>query len=161
MCIRDSKNSFVVRRNCLHIIFSFLRIYSIYLHLIRISIFKDEYENVKSMKLKILTMMLCVALLSACTKQAESEAPQIDYKAQFEESDRKIGEFLDQLDNPNTPQEVKVKILCHDYPDVYKKQYMPALIKVSPKPYTEEKLLSDLKSATDYYKGTLGIKCNE
>ncbi len=59
-------------------------------------------------------MMLCVALLSACTKQAESEAPQIDYKAQFEESDRKIGEFLDQLDNPNTPQEVKVKILCHD-----------------------------------------------
>ncbi len=74
------------------------------------------------MKLKILTMMLCVALLSACTKQAESEAPQIDYKAQFEESDRKIGEFLDQLDNPNTPQEVKVKILCHDYPDVYKKQ---------------------------------------
>ncbi|ARG26293.1 hypothetical protein B7L39_01255 [Acinetobacter baumannii] len=67
----------------------------------------------------------------------------------------------DQLDNPNTPQEVKVKILCHDYPDVYKKQYMPALIKVSPKPYTEEKLLSDLKSATDYYKGTLGIKCNE
>ncbi|MCG9251451.1 hypothetical protein MHJ28_16340, partial [Acinetobacter baumannii] len=73
------------------------------------------------MKLKILTMMLCVALLSACTKQAESEAPQIDYKAQFEESDRKIGEFLDQLDNPNTPQEVKVKILCHDYPDVYKK----------------------------------------
>ncbi len=53
-------------------------------------------------------------------KQAESEAPQIDYKAQFEESDRKIGEFLDQLDNPNTPQEVKVKILCHDYPEVYK-----------------------------------------
>ncbi|MCR6567837.1 hypothetical protein [Acinetobacter baumannii] len=113
------------------------------------------------MKLKNLTMMLCVALLSGCTKQAESEAPQIDYKAQFEESDRKIGEFLDQLDNSNTPQEVKVKILCHDYPEVYKKQYMPALIKVSPKPYTEEKLLSDLKSATDYYKGTLGIKCNE
>ncbi|MDC4255339.1 hypothetical protein NQ622_15410 [Acinetobacter baumannii] len=113
------------------------------------------------MKLKFLTMMLCVALLSACTKQAESEAPQIDYKAQFEESDRNIDEFLDQLDNPNTPQEVKVKILCHDYPDVYKKQYMPALIEVSPKPYTEEKLLSDLKSATDYYKGTLGIKCNE
>ncbi|EHU1602030.1 hypothetical protein ACIN5162_2306 [Acinetobacter baumannii OIFC0162] len=113
------------------------------------------------MKLKFLTIMLCVALLSACTKQAESEAPQIDYKAQFEESDRKIGEFLDQLDNPNTPQEVKVKILCYDYPEVYKKQYMPALIEVSPKPYTEEKLLSDLKSATDYYKGTLGIKCNE
>lgn len=54
-------------------------------------------------------MMLCVALLSACTKQAESEAPQIDYKAQFEESDRKIGEFLDQLDNPNTLKKLKLK----------------------------------------------------
>ncbi|MDS7968989.1 hypothetical protein RMB12_18380 [Acinetobacter sp. V117_2] len=112
------------------------------------------------MKLKILTMMMCTVLLSACTKQADSEAPQVDYKAQFEESDRKIGEYLDQLDNPKTPQEVKVKILCHDYPDLYKKQYMPALIKISPKPYTEEKLLSDLKSATDYYKGSLGIKCD-
>lgn len=139
---------------------AFLRIYSIYLHVIRISIFKDEYETVKVMKLKILTMMMCSALLSACTKQADSEAPQVDYKAQFEESDRKIGEYLDQLDNPKTPQEVKVKILCHDYPDLYKKQYMPALIKISPKPYTEEKLLSDLKSATDYYKGSLGIKCD-
>ena len=139
---------------------AFLRIYSIYLHVIRISIFKDEYETVKVMKLKILTMMMCSALLSACTKQADSEAPQVDYKAQFEESDQKIGEYLDQLDNPKTPQEVKVKILCHDYPDLYKKQYMPALIKISPKPYTEEKLLSDLKSATDYYKGSLGIKCD-
>ncbi len=45
------------------------------------------------MKLKILTMMMCTALLSACTKQADSEAPQVDYKAQFEESDRKIGEY--------------------------------------------------------------------
>ncbi len=61
------------------------------------------------MKLKNLTMMLCVALLSGCTKQAESEAPQIDYKAQFEESDRKIGEFLDQLDNPNTLKKLKLK----------------------------------------------------
>jgi len=38
---------------------------------------------------------------------------------------------------------------------------MPALIKISPKPYTEEKLLSDLKSATDYYKDAFGIKCNQ
>ena len=45
------------------------------------------------MKLKILLVMLCAALLSACTKQAESETPQVDYKTQFEESDRKIGEF--------------------------------------------------------------------
>lgn len=104
--------------------------------------------------------MICTTLLVGCTKQAESETAQVDYKAQFQESDKKISEFLDQLDNPKTPQEVKVKILCHDYPDVYKKQYMPALIKISPKPYTEEKLLSDLKSATDYYKGSLGIKCD-
>lgn len=114
------------------------------------------------MKLKILTLTLStLTLLSGCTKQAEPEAAEVDYKAQFEESDRKIGEFLDQLDNPNTPQDIKVKILCHDYPEVYKTQYMPALIKISPKPYTEEKLLSDLKSATDYYKDAFGIRCNQ
>ncbi|MBN6525333.1 hypothetical protein ABH305_15875 [Acinetobacter pittii] len=114
------------------------------------------------MKLKILTITISISLLlGGCTKQAEPEAAEVDYKAQFEESDRKIGEFLDQLDNPNTPQEVKVKILCHDYPEVYKTQYMPALIKISPKPYTEEKLLSDLKSATDYYKDAFAIRCTQ
>jgi len=67
------------------------------------------------MKLKILTLTISsLMLLGGCTKQAEPEAAEVDYKAQFEESDRKIGEFLDQLDNPNTPQDVKVKILCHD-----------------------------------------------
>lgn len=100
------------------------------------------------MKLKILTITIStVLLLGGCTKQTEPEAAEVDYK--------------DQLDNPNTPQEVKVKILCHDYPEVYKIQYMPALIKISPKPYTEEKLLSDLKSATDYYKDALAIRCNQ
>ncbi|EXB63244.1 hypothetical protein J551_4089 [Acinetobacter sp. 1475718] len=38
---------------------------------------------------------------------------------------------------------------------------MPALIKISPKPYTEEKLLSDLKSATDYYKDAFAIRCTQ
>lgn len=106
-------------------------------------------------------MMLCVALLSACTKQAESEAPQMDYKAQFEESDRKIGEFQISQIIQIPLKKLKLKFYVMTILMCIKKQYMPALIEVSPKPYTEEKLLSDLKSATDYYKGTLGIKCNE
>ncbi len=43
------------------------------------------------MKLKILTITISASLLlGGCTKQTEPEAAEVDYKAQFEESDRKI-----------------------------------------------------------------------
>lgn len=117
------------------------------------------------MKIKILISLFLTLAITGCQKQQEeaaaSEPAKIDTtaKAQFEQSDRKIEVFLNQLEDPDTSQEVRTQILCKDYPGEYKKNYMPALLKLSPTDFTEKKLLLDLDSTLNYYKNTFGIKC--
>ena len=91
------------------------------------------------MKIRILTTTLFLIILTGCDKQPEQAASEQSdnptITAQFEQSDEKIGKYLDQLDDPNTPQDVRIQILCKDYPTEYKKNYMPALLKLSPTEY--------------------------
>lgn len=107
--------------------------------------------------MKHILLFLLIGMVAGCEESSVVET-KIDYKAQFEKSDALIGTYLDKLDAPNTPLKEKEKILCKSYPDEYKQKYMPALLATS-KDYTEDKLLSDLKASTDYYKEKLGIKC--
>lgn len=93
------------------------------------------------------------------TKKLNQVKSRRDAKAEFQASDQKINEFLDKLDNPQTSQTERIRILCHDYPQVYKTQYMPALLMLTPQNNTEAKLLNELKTATDYYKQGFGIQC--
>lgn len=107
--------------------------------------------------MKHILLVLLVVMMAGCDKSSDVGS-KIDYKAQFEKSDALISTYLDKLDSTNTPLKEKEKILCDSYPNEYKQNYMPALLADS-KDYTEDKLLSDLKAATDYYKEKLGIKC--
>ena len=115
------------------------------------------------MKTKILITTLLLITLTGCNKQPEQAAASAPHNAavtaKFEQSDKKIGEFLDQLDNPETSQEARTQILCKDYPAEYKNEYMPALLQLEPHAYTQGKLLAELKSALDYYKNRFEIKC--
>lgn len=117
------------------------------------------------MKTKTLISLFLTLAITGCQKQQEeaaaSEPAKIDItaKVQFEQSDKKIESFLNQLEDPDTSQEVRTQILCKDYPGEYKKNYMPALLELSPTDYTEKKLLLDLDSTLSYYKNTFGIKC--
>lgn len=115
------------------------------------------------MKIKILTTTLLLITLTGCEKQPDQASlePSTNQTitAQFEQSDEKITKYLDQLDDPNTTQEVRIQILCKDYPTEYKTNYMLSLMQLSPGEYTEAKLLSDLNSALDYYKVNFNIKC--
>lgn len=111
------------------------------------------------MKIKIITAALLLITLTGCNKQSASEHHNTAVAAKFEQSDKKIGEFLDQLDNPETSQEARTQILCKNYPAEYKNEYMPALLQLEPKQYTQSKLLAELKSALDYYKNKFEIKC--
>ena len=115
------------------------------------------------MKTKILITTLLLITLTGCDKQIEqataSEPHNAAVTAKIEQSDKKIGEFLDQLENAQTSQEVRVQILCKDFPAEYKSEYMPALLQLEPKQYTQSKLLAELKSALDYYKNKFEIKC--
>lgn len=107
--------------------------------------------------MKHILLILLFAMLAGCDKSSVVES-KIDYNAQMEKSDTLIGTYLDKLDSTNTPLKEKEKILCESYQAEYKQNYMPALLATS-KDYSEDKLLSDLKAATDFYKEKLGIKC--
>lgn len=107
-----------------------------------------------------LTSCLVISLtLVSCTKQAENKSLPPSVEAQFMSSDQEIGKMLADLNNQNVPLQRKRVILCKTYPDVYKKQYMPALLKLSPKVYTEETLLRDYEAVISFYKKTFVVNC--
>jgi hypothetical protein len=54
--------------------------------------------------------------------------------------------------------ELRKKIICEDYPEVYFKEYVPAFIKIAPE-NTKEQLAQDLKLALDFYKKKDNVVC--
>ena len=96
-------------------------------------------------------------MIVGCQKQPE-KVNEPDEKS-FEESDKKIGKFLDILDDPSADIELQRKVLCYDYPKIYEHEYLPALLKLS-QAEPKDKLMNDLKITTDYYSEKLGIICD-
>lgn len=103
----------------------------------------------------ILIPILFTITISGCQKEYD-ENP--NTKNRFETSDAIIGAYLAKLDSTSTSLEEKTQIACKDYPNEYKKNYMPTLLELSPD-YTETKLLKDLDTALNYYKEKDHIKC--
>lgn len=107
--------------------------------------------------MKKLILICLTTMIIGCEKQPEVLNEKASEK--FDAADQKISEYLDILDNPSAGKEAQKKVLCEDYPKVYEKEYVPALMKLSTQD-TKEKLLNDLKITTDYYSQKLGIKCD-
>ncbi|KRI61180.1 hypothetical protein APC62_09755 [Acinetobacter pittii] len=107
-----------------------------------------------------LSSCLVISLtLVGCTKQVESKALPPSVEAQFMSADQQIGKMLDDLENRDIPLQRKREILCNTYPEVYKKQYMPALLKFSPNDYNEQTLTRDSEAVISFYKKTLVVNC--
>lgn len=107
-----------------------------------------------------LSSCLVISLtLVGCTKQAENKSFPPSVEAQFMSSDQEIGKMLADLNNQNVPLQRKRVILCKTYPDVYKKQYMPALLKLSPNVYNEQTLTRDFEAVISFYKKTFVVNC--
>lgn len=103
-------------------------------------------------------LLVCLAtLIVGCEKQPE-KVDNSSILKQFDESDKKIEGFLDILDDPNADKELQRKVLCIDYPKVYEKEYLPALLKLS-NDEPKEKLIDDFKITTEYYSQKLKIMC--
>ena len=113
------------------------------------------------MKTTILSILLITFVITRCHKQ-QTEEPKVDkaIKANFEKSDDQLGKYLAKLDNPEIAQSEKIQIICNDFPAEYTNNYIPALLKLQPKDYTEPGLLKDLKTTEYYYKEKLKISCN-
>lgn len=108
------------------------------------------------MKTKTLALITLSLLTIGCQKQ---HVPDPKATAQFEAADKKIGEYLDLLDNPNGDRDKQKKVLCEEYPKTYEQDYMPALLKLEPGNYTKEGLQKDFKIVIGYYLKKLDIKC--
>ncbi|MDC5144997.1 hypothetical protein OHW32_17720 [Acinetobacter baumannii] len=113
------------------------------------------------MKKSILSSCLLISLaFIGCSKKVEIKPLPPSVEEQYLTSNHEIGEMLDALNNHDVPIEEKREILCKTYPEVYKKHYMPALLKLSPHQYSEEVLLRDFEAVIKFYKQAWSIKCS-
>lgn len=118
------------------------------------------------MKIKAIIFVLFLTILAGCEDQHKivdnfesTNADSVIAQVQLTQSNKKIIRFVDELYDPNTSAHVRTQILCKAYPDEYKKNYMPALLRLSPKENMKSELLNDLESALEYYKIHFKIKC--
>ncbi|MDO7428246.1 hypothetical protein Q5X64_01145 [Acinetobacter baumannii] len=106
-----------------------------------------------------LCLMISLSLVGGCSKDIEIKPLPTSVEEQFIKASQQINKMLDALENPEVVLNVKREILCKTYPEVYKKQYMPALLMLSPKVYTEETLLRDYEAVIRFYKKTFVVNC--
>ncbi|MCY3369092.1 hypothetical protein [Acinetobacter baumannii] len=106
-----------------------------------------------------LGLTISLVLLVSCTKQDETKPLPPSFEEQFMQSSQQINKMLDALENPEVALNVKREILCKTYPEVYKKQYMPTLLMLSPNVYTKETLLRDYDAVISFYKKTFVVNC--
>ncbi|MGQ0858174.1 hypothetical protein ACT4X7_04295 [Acinetobacter baumannii] len=106
-----------------------------------------------------LGLTISLVLLVSCSKQDEIKPLPPSVEEQFMQSSQQINKMLDALENREVALNIKRDILCKSYPDVYKKQYMPALLRLSPNVYTKETLLRDYEAVISFYKKTFVVNC--
>ncbi|MDC4354056.1 hypothetical protein OHV37_17675 [Acinetobacter baumannii] len=112
------------------------------------------------MRKSILYSCLLISLsFLGCTKQDETKPLSTSVEKQFMKASEQIDTMLNALENRDVSLSQKREILCNAYPEVYKKQYMPALLKLSPNVYTKETLLRDYEAVISFYKKTFVVNC--
>lgn len=106
-----------------------------------------------------LGLTISLVVLVSCSKQDKIKPLPPSVEEQFINASQQIDMMLNALENREVALNIKRDILCKTYPEVYKKQYMPALLKLSPNVYTKETLLRDYEAVISFYKKTWSIHC--
>ncbi|KRI62287.1 hypothetical protein APC62_07265 [Acinetobacter pittii] len=106
-----------------------------------------------------LGLTISLVLLVSCTKHDEVKPLPLSVEEQFMQASQQIDTMLNALENRDVSLSQKREILCKNYPEVYKKQYMPALLKLSPNVYTKETLLRDYEAVMSFYKKAFVVNC--
>lgn len=116
------------------------------------------------MKKFALSTLVTILLITSCQEQPEESDTTIPSDKEladvikFEVANQKIGQFLDQLNSSQTSMAEHQQIICKDYPTIYFDEYVPALMKLSPK-YSMDQLKQDLGVALDLYKEKDQVSC--
>lgn len=106
-----------------------------------------------------LGLTISLVVLVSCSKQDKIKPLPPSVEEQFMKASQQIDTMLNALENREVSLKVKRDILCKSYPEVYKKQYMPALLMLSPNVYTKETLLRDYEAVISFYKKTFVVNC--
>ena len=114
---------------------------------------KLDYENNNFNRPTLILGFHC------CEKQLNEDIDPITTTTALENSDNILSKYIEKLESEFTTQDVRVKILCRDYPREYEKNYMPNLLKLSPGEYSEAALLADMDLVLDHYKEKDAIQC--
>src|SRR5690606_32409513 len=113
----------------------------------------------RPMKTIILTTLLLSLAFTGCEKHLSEDIDPIRTTTALENSDNILSKYIEKLDSEVTTQDVRIKILCRDYPREYEKNYMPNLLKLSPGEYSEAALRADMDLVLDHYKEKDAIQC--
>ena len=111
------------------------------------------------MKYVSLVTLLLSLTFAGCQEHPTEDVDPIATATAFENSDNILSKYLEKLDSEFTTQDVRVKILCRDYPREYEKNYIPNLLKLSPGEYSEAALRADMNLVLDHYKEKDAIQC--
>ena len=111
------------------------------------------------MKTITLTALLLSLAFTGWEKQLNEDIDPITTTTALENSDNILNKYLEKLDSEFTTQDVRIKIICRDYPREYQKNYMTNLLKLSPGEYSETALLADMDLVLDHYKEKDAIQC--
>lgn len=123
--------------------------------------YNSKSNNNKTITMKhitFITLLLSLAF-TGCQKQQAADVDLDAVTTALEKSDNILGVYIEKLNSEFTTQDVRIKIICRDYPREYQKNYMPNLLKLSPGEYSETVLLADMDLVLDHYKQTSNIQC--
>ena len=118
----------------------------------------NNNKPITTMKhITFITLLLSLAF-TGCQKQQAADIDLDAVTTALEKSDSILGLYIEKLDSEFTTQDVKVKIVCRDYPHEYETNYAPNMLKLNSN-YTESALLTDLDLVMDHYKRRDSIRC--
>lgn len=114
-------------------------------------------------------ILICVLLISACSNHTEVSDQAINSPRAKELTiildnlDLHFEKILNSLESNDIKPEVKKKILCTEFPDLYKTKYIPATLEyrnLTTQSITKDELLNNLKDISKGYSKILNIHCN-
>lgn len=123
--------------------------------------YNSKSNNNKTITMKHITFITLLLSLTftGCQKQQAADVDLDAVTTALEKSDNILGVYIEKLNSEFTTQDVRIKIICRDYPREYQKNYMTNLLKLSPGEYSETVLLADMDLVLDHYKQTSNIQC--
>lgn len=113
-------------------------------------------------------ILICVLLISACSNRIEVSNQAINSPRAKElmiildNLDLHFEKILSSLESKDVKPEVKKKILCTEFPDLYKTKYIAATLEyrnLTTQSITKDELLNDLENITNGYSKKLNIQC--